>query len=203
MGLFSSAVSIIRYKVKGELQKPVIETVRNGLMQNMFRDMEKEVSEKISGWTCYDNHYKPDFTNSDFIIGPFFVFSLRIDKITISPKIIKKQYTEMLAEHLKNTGREYLSKHEKQSLKDTVIQDLSLRIPAIPNIYDMIWSHETSDLYFLNTLKTANEELETLFFKSFNLPLQRIIPFTLADAQSGLTDSQRDILSKLAPSKLF
>jgi hypothetical protein len=203
MGIFSSAVSVIRYKVKGELQKPVIETVRNGLMNHIIRDLDREVSDKISGWTCYDNHFHPDFTGSGFILGPFFLFSLRIDKISISPKIIKKQYMEMLADQLKNSGRDYLSKQEKQTIKDTVIQSLHLKIPPTPNVYDILWSHETSDLYFFNTLKAANEELETLFFKSFNLSLQRIIPYTLADGQSGLTDSQRDMLSKLAPAKLF
>jgi hypothetical protein len=110
---------------------------------------------------------------------------------------------EMFADQLKNSGRDYLSKHEKQTIKDTVIQSLNLKIPPTPNVYDILWSHETSDLYCLNTLKSANEELETLFFKSFSLSLQRIIPYTLADGQSGLTDAQRDMLSKLAPTKLF
>ena len=204
MGLFSSSVSIIRYQVTGELKKPVIETVRKGLQENMLNDMDEEITDKLTGWTSLEDPFNPDFTGSKFIIEPYFVFSLRIDKRSISPKIIKKQYSRLVAEQLKNTGRDFLSKSEKRSIKDHVINTLTLRIPPIPNIYDLIWNHEDSVLFFFTTLKAANEELETLFFKSFNLTLKRMIPFTMAeDPRTGLSDAQKDVLLKLTPTNFL
>ena len=84
-----------------------------------------------------------------------------------------------------------------------MITTLALRIPPTPNIFDIIWDHENNMLYFLSTLKAANEELETLFFKTFNISLKRFIPFTYAASACGLSDSQKDMLLKLSPSSFM
>ena len=199
MGIYSSSVSIIRYAVNGEPEKPFIDTVRTGLQQYCINDLDEETPEKIVGWTSFDSPYDPDFSGSDFIIGPYFVFALRIDKKTIPPKTIQKHYSVMAAERLKASGREFLSRQEKKEIKDHVILSLSLRIPPTPHVFDLIWDYEKKMLYFLSTLKAANEELETLFFKTFNISIKRLIPFTIAESFGDLTDSQRDHLLKLSP----
>ena len=71
-------------------------------------------------------------------------------------------------------------------IKDHVINLLNLRIPATPNIYDVIWNYEEASLWFFTNLKAANEELETLFAKSFNLKLIRVFPYTAACTSAGL-----------------
>jgi hypothetical protein len=101
------------------------------------------------------------------------------------------------AKRLAATGRKYLSRDEKSMIREQVTSVLTLRIPAIPNVYDLIWNYEESSLWFFSTLKSANEELETLFFRSFQLPLIRLFPYTTADLATGLSDTQRDNLVKL------
>ena len=103
------------------------------------------------------------------------------------------------ARWLAKTGREYLSRNEKKAIKDQIMNTLSLRIPATPNVYDVIWNYEESSLLFLSNLKAANEELETLFTQSFNLTLIRLFPYTTADLMLGLSDAQRDQLTNLSP----
>ena len=103
------------------------------------------------------------------------------------------------ARRLAKTGREFLSRNEKKLLKDQIIARLSLRIPATPNLYDIIWNYEESWLWFFSNLKAANEELEILFRHSFDLTLIRLFPYTTADLVLGLSDSERDILSNLSP----
>ena len=90
---------------------------------------------------------------------------------------------------------------EKKMDKDHVHSALILRIPATPNSYDVVWNYEESSLSFFSNLKAANEELETLFAKSFRLSLIRIFPYTAADLLSNLTDSQRDMLQKVSPTQ--
>lgn len=77
--------------------------------------------------------------------------------------------------------------------------NLLRRIPAIPNVYDLMWNYEDASLWFFSNLKSANEELETLFIKSFGLQLIRLFPYTTADLLAGLSDTQRDLLLKLEP----
>ncbi len=201
MGLLSSTVSVSRYKVKGELKEAVLENVYNGLTKNVIREIDDNPVEKSVGWTSLDSPYAPDFEGSSFVIGTLFAFSMRIDKKSIPSKIIQKQYTISMAKQLKKTGREYLSRNEKKLLKEAVTNALCLRIPATPNIYDLVWNMEESWLWFFSNQKAANEDLETLFAKSFNLSLIRLFPYTAADSLADLSDANKDVLSKLSPTE--
>ncbi len=198
MGLLSSSVSIIRYKVEGSLKLPVLETIANFLKEYAIIEIDGESSERTVGWSSYDDPFNPDFERSSFVIGNYLVFSLRIDKKTIASKIIKKHYSLEAAKRLAESGRQYLSRNEKKMIKDQVISILNLRIPATPNIYDLIWNYEESYLWFFSSLKSANEELETLFSKSFKCSLIRIFPYTLADLMMNFSDTERDLLSNLS-----
>ena len=198
MGLLSSAVSITRYRVEGEIEGPLLETMANCLKKNVIPEVDDDISGKTVGWTSFDKPFNPDFEGSSFVIGTHFVFALRIDKKNVPSSVIKKHCDKEAARRLAETGRQYLSRDEKRLIKENVISVLTLRIPATPNVYDLIWNYEESSLWFFSTLKSANEELETLFFKSFQLPLIRLFPFTAADLVMGLSDIQRDILVKLS-----
>jgi len=198
MGLLSHTTSITRYKVEGELKKPVLETVAACLRQFTIPEIDGDVSEKTVGWTSFEKPFQPDFEGSSFAIGSYFVFALRIDKKTIPPRVVKKHCAMEEAKRLVETGRPYLSRNEKNMIKDHVANVLSLRIPATPHVYDLVWSYEEGMLWFFSTLKSANEELETLFLKSFQLPLIRLFPYTTADLAMGLSDPQRDMLVNLS-----
>ena len=82
-------------------------------------------------------------------------------------------------------------------IRDHVRNVLTLRIPATPHVHDLIWSYEDASLWFFTTQKAANEELETLFLKSFGLSLIRLFPYTIADLAMDLSGQQRDILLSL------
>lgn len=199
MGLLSSTVSITRYRVEGEIEKPVLETIANGLKRNTITEIDNDNVEKAAGWTSLENPFNPDFEGSSFVIGAHLVFSLRIDKKSIPQKVVKKHFTVEVAKKLAESGRDHLSKNEKQLIKESIIEKLSRQIPATPNIYDLVWNQEESLLCFFSNQKAANEELETLFSKSFKLSLVRLFPYTMADLMSGLSGEDRDVLSKLSP----
>ena len=202
MSLSASKVSITQYNIQGQLNSKVIDTVGDGLTQNTIADIDKQVLDKAVGWTSFEKPFQPDFSGSSFVYCNYFDFSLRIDKKNIAAKVLKKHYTIEAARRMSESGRDYLSKTEKKLVKDHVLNALCLRVPATPNIYDVVWNFEESSLWFFSNLKAANEELETLFSKSFRLSLLRIFPYTAADIYSNLTDSQRDELQKISPTPI-
>ncbi|GMQ80028.1 MAG: hypothetical protein BMS9Abin03_497 [Thermodesulfobacteriota bacterium] len=201
MGLLSSRMSITRYQVTGQLDGSVHETVYQGLKQHAIPKIEDDGSEAIAGWTSFETPYEPDFEGYSFVFGAYMLFALRIDKKSIPPKLIQKHYALYVAKRLADTGRQYLSANEKKSIKDHVVTTLVRRIPAIPNVYDLVWEYDAASLWCFSNLKAANEALETLFIKSFNLQLIRLFPYTTADRMAGLSDKERDLLQKLAKSQ--
>jgi recombination associated protein RdgC len=201
MGLLSPSVSITCYKVDGTLEDPVMDFVEKKLNQNKIMEIDDDVSEKAIGWTSVENPYQPDFEGSSFCIGTYFVFALRIDQKSIPAKVLKKFYVLEMLKMLSESGRKYLNKTEKRMVKDRVYSLLLRRYPATPKIYDLIWNYEEGFLWFFSNQKTANEELETLFSKTFQLSLIRLFPYTIADLNAGFSDSQKEQLNKLSPTQ--
>ena len=201
MGILSSSVSITQYRVEGKHPESILEGVASGLKKYAIAEIDNEPSDQAVGWACFNNPFSTDFIQSPHLIGTDFVFSLRIDKKTIPPKTIQKHYTLEMKNKLKKSGRNFLSKSEKKAVKEHVIHLLNLRIPATPNIYDLIWRYESNRLFFFSNLKKANEELETLFTRSFKLKLIRLFPYSMAALTSPLSDEKKDALSGLTPTR--
>jgi DNA recombination-dependent growth factor C len=199
MGILSSAVSITRYRVEGKIEGPVLEIVSKGLKKNAIQEIDEEADARAVGWTSFENPFHPNFDGSSFVFGNLFVFALRIDRKSIPAKLLKKHLTIETSKRLSKSNRRFLSKDEKQALKDKVISDLAIRIPSTPNVYDLIWNYEASSLWFYSNLRSANEEVETLFRRSFNMGLLRLFPYTAADITAGLSGSERDVLIGLSP----
>ena len=153
---------------------------------------------KPSAGHRFDDPYQPDFEGSRFVIDTAWVFSLRIDKKSIPAKVLKKHYNMETAKRLAESGRDYLSKAEKKQIKDHVLTVLNMRIPATPNVYDILWKYEEGLLWFFTNLKAANEALETLFTRSFKLRLVRLFPYT-AGLHAGLSGPEKDGLDQLKP----
>ena len=201
MGILSSSVSITRYKVEGALKPPIVETVATGLSRHAISDLTDNSVNTSVGWTAINRPFQPEFGDLSFVFGSLFIFSLRIDKKTIPPKLLKKHVAIETSKRMQAAAREYLSQNERKLLKEEVVHKLTQRIPAIPNIYDVIWNFDEGSLWFFSNLRKSNEELETLFTKSFHVTLLRLFPFTFADLMVGLSDSQRDSLIRLNSTK--
>ncbi|MFP4193398.1 MAG: recombination-associated protein RdgC [Desulfobacterales bacterium] len=199
MQLLSSTLSLTRYMVQGKPAGRIMDTVREGLKNQVIREIDNEPAAKSIGWTESARPFAPDFKKAQFMFGTYMVFSLRIDKKSVPAKIINKHVTMAAAKRLAETEQKQLSKTEKQQIKDEVTDRLYTRVPASPNVYDLVWDCEAGNLWFFSNLKEANEELETLFSKSFRLSLIRMFPYTEADLASGLSDDQRDALKKSGP----
>lgn len=202
MGLLSSSVSIARYRVDGKIEDNVMETIHAGLKQNAITTIEDEYAEITIGWTPFESNFNPDFEQFTFTFGDFFLFSFRIDKKSVPSKIIQKHISIEVQKKLKEEGRQFLSKNEKIEIKENVTDKLMRQMPSTPNIYDVLWNHEAQQVLFFSTQKAANEELETMFTKSFKLRLIRLFPFTIIESSPHFSDQERDMVLNLVPANV-
>ncbi len=202
MGILSSSAAITRYRVEGEIETHALESIEAGLRRYTITEIDGEDTERSMGWTSFGRPFAPDFTDSAHVVGAYLVFCLRMDKKSIPAAIVKKHVLAAESAKLADTGREHLSKNERQEIKEAVIARLSRRIPAAPSVYDLIWNLEEKWLWFFTNQKAANEALETLFSKSFTLQLVRLFPYTIAEGGADLTPEERDRLPELTPTRL-
>jgi DNA recombination-dependent growth factor C len=198
MGLLSTTTSLTRYRVEGQLDDPIIERVYQGLKEYSIADIDENPSDQAVGWTNFQNPYQNGFDDANVIFGTDFVFALRIDKKSIPTKMVQKHIALESKKRLADMGREFLSADEKRAIKDHVINKLNLRMPSTPSVYDIVWQYEKKSLWMFSNLKGANEELETLFIKTFGLSLIRSIPYTMAALDRNMTPEQLDALSRLS-----
>lgn len=197
MGLLSTTTSLTRYRVEGHLEEPIIDGVYSGLKEHCIADIDENPSDQAAGWVTFQNPFQRSFDNANIVMGTDFVFALRIDKKSIPAKMVQKHIAIESESRMKVTGRDFLSPDEKLAIKDHVLNRLHLKMPSTPSVYDVVWQYEKKEVWFFSNLKGANEELETLFIKSFGLSLTRCIPYTMAALDKHMTSDQLDALSRL------
>jgi recombination associated protein RdgC len=198
MGLLSTSMAIVRYHVDGNLREPVLETVTEGLRRYTIGEIDESTPERGVGWTSFAEPFAPPtFEGSSFVVGPYFVFALRVDTKTIPPKLIKKHCALETARYMEKTGVRSLTREERRQIRGQVENVLTLRMPATPSVYDVVWQLEGRRVWFFSTSRLANEVLESLFRQSFRLDLIRLFPFTMADLGAGLSAAERDQLAAL------
>ena len=117
MGLLSQSVSITRYRVQGQLEEPVLDTIARALKRHAVLDIDNDAAEKSCGWTSFENPFAPEFEGSNHLFGSYMVFSLRIDKKSIPSKILKKHFSIEETKRLTASGRQFFSRNEKKLLK--------------------------------------------------------------------------------------
>lgn len=201
MGLLSNNVSLMRYQVLGQIPEPLMETLTRLLTQNAIVEIDDEDMDQSMGWTSIEDPFTPNFGGSSFVIGSHFVFSFRIDKKAIPSKVVTKKYRLEVKNRLKENGKEFFSRNEKKQIKEEVLRQLAVRIPATPNVFDILWNYEKSVIWFFSTQKSANEAFEIFFNKTFKLNLIRRFPYTAA--QNFLSDIETDLLNKLTPTRFM
>ncbi|MDI6797897.1 MAG: recombination-associated protein RdgC [Desulfatibacillaceae bacterium] len=199
MGLLSGSSSFARYKINGPIAEPLVETVRQALAQNTVEDIDNKPEEKTLGWASFEKPFVQDMTQADIVIGHYLVFSLRMDKKTLPARVLRQHAMQETQKRLAASGREFLSKQEKEEVKEQVTKRLFVRLPPVPYFFDVLWNMDTGIVIFFSTQKAAREAFESLFFKSFGVTLIPLYPFTWAQVSAGLDEDELLELEKLVP----
>lgn len=199
MGLLSGSSSFTRYKVNGPIAEPLVETVRQALAQNTVEDIDNKPEEKTLGWASFAKPFVQDMSHTDIAIGAYLVFALRMDKKTLPARVVRQHAMQETRKRLAASGRAFLSKQEKEEVKEQVAKRLFVRLPPVPFFFDVLWNMETGILTFFSTQKAAREAFESLFYKSFGVTIIPLYPFTWAQVGAGFDEDELLQLEKLAP----
>ena len=176
MGLLKGCFTFARFHVDGQLPQAFLNFVNSRIKANSFRDVLKSTEEKRLGWVSLTDILDTDFENANYALGDYLIFSLRIDRKLIPPKLMKIKLMEEERRFLAQSGKNRINKQMAAGIKDKVKLELLTKLDAIPSFYDVCWAVGKNTIYFSSLADKVADDFVDLFKKTFSLNLRRFLP---------------------------
>ncbi|HUN54694.1 MAG TPA: hypothetical protein VMU29_06005 [Smithella sp.] len=176
MGLLKGSFTFARFHVEGQLPQAFLNFINSRIKANSFTDKFKSLEEKRLGWVSLTDVLDTDFENANYALGDYLIFSLRIDRKLISPKLMKIKYMEEERRFLAESGKNRMNKSMSAAIKDKVKLELLTKLDAIPSFYDICWAVGKNTVYFSSLTDKVADDFVDLFKKTFSLNLRRFSP---------------------------
>ncbi len=176
MGLLKGSFTFARFHVEGQLPQAFLNFINSRIKANSFKDTVKSTEEKRMGWVSLTDILDVDFENANYALGDYLIFSLRVDRKLISPKLMKIKLMEEEKRFLAESGKSKIHKQMSTAIKDKVKLELLTKLDAIPSFYDVCWSVSKNTIYFSSLADKVADDFVDLFKKTFSLSLKRFSP---------------------------
>jgi recombination associated protein RdgC len=177
MGLRKGTVSFSRYRLIGILPDRFPDFFNERIKKFAFQTLWRIAEEKAAGWTDLEDPLDPDFPYTSYASGRYLLFSLRIDRKSIPPSLLRLRVTEAERSKLKETGQKKLYREQRDAIKESVRLDLLGRTLPIPSFFEICWSVADNTLILCSLSDKVFEDLQPLFKDSFQLTLIPYIPW--------------------------
>jgi hypothetical protein len=183
MGLLRGSASFSRYFVNGRPPENYLDQFAQNIERYSFKGFDEYSDEdRATGWVSVMNIFDTVFEQKQFYMYPYLTLSLRVDKRRVPSNALRQHCLEAehkikVMEHL-----EYLPKERRLEIKELTMNQLIKRAIPGTNTCGMIWNLETSMLTFGSTNNKICDEFAEIFFKTFDLKLSPVFPYSLAGA---------------------
>jgi recombination associated protein RdgC len=176
MGLLKGSFTFSRFHVEGQLPQAFLNFINSRIKANSYTASRKSSEEKTMGWVSLTDILDTDFEKADYALGDYLIFSLRVDRKLISPKLMKIKLLEEERRFLAESGKDRMHKQLSSAMKDKVKLDLLAKTDPIPSFYDVCWSVSKNELYFSSLSDNVAQDFVDLFKKTFSLTLKPFSP---------------------------
>ena len=176
MGLLKGNFSFARFRVEGQLPQAFFNFVNSRITANSFRETNRSTEEKRLGWVSATDVLDADFESANYALGDYLIFSLRIDRKIIPPKLLKIKILEEERQFLAESGKERINKQTAEGIRDKVKLELLSRLDPVPSFYDVCWALGQNMVYFSSLSDKIADDFVDLFKKTFSLSLIRLLP---------------------------
>ncbi|MBA4396475.1 MAG: hypothetical protein C0394_03710 [Syntrophus sp. (in: bacteria)] len=177
MGLLNGPLTFSRFMVVGRPPSDFSEFIDQRIKRHAFHGIGTDAQEKIMGWVGIENLLDTDFRHASYAWGDYLLFSLRIDRRSVPPSLLKIRALEAEQQHLKETGRKKIDKATREQIRDSVRQGLLGRTLPTPSFYEICWSVSNGSLLFTNLSEKVMQDFQDLFKASFDLTPLPYVPW--------------------------
>ena len=182
--IVSSSISFTRFRIFEPIPSELLTQIPDKLRQFAFRDIDDLPEMQAYGWVCFEDMLDTEWRTAPPQKGNYVTFSLRLDTRRIPPAIIKKQLSLALKaekEKMQEQGKKFISRERKKELKEQVLLRLRQRFLPIPAEFNVIWATDRNEVWFASTQGKMIDLFMEAFLNSFELHLEQITPYSLAE----------------------
>ncbi|MDF1565324.1 MAG: recombination-associated protein RdgC [Deltaproteobacteria bacterium] len=179
MGLHKGAKTFARYKV-GRQEKSLpgladedARRIAHGAFAGFTENDERGV---VMGWIPFADPDHPEQAGADYGYDGFVFLGVREDKRSVPPALLKRRCAERMEEFLVKSGREYLSRAEKEELLSLTRKELIQQALPSTTTYDLFWDVDREELLIFGGSTTAIDACAGLFQRTFQRKLVRFCP---------------------------
>ena len=177
MGLRKGTVSFSRYRLIGAPPDHFPEFFNERIRKNAFQIVWRTAEEKATGWTDLEDPLDTDFPYASYALGRYLLFSLRIDRKSVAPSLLRLRVMEAERSKLVETGQKKLYLEQRDAIREAVRLELLGRTLPIPSFFEVCWSVPENTLIFCSLSDKVIEDLQELFRDSFQLTLAPYVPW--------------------------
>ncbi len=202
MGALAGTITMTCYYVRGEIPKDFKTSYLDALRRNRFVDINLDLEhEESMGWVTIADPFNSEFELNDVLWGSYLMVALRHDTIRLPATAFKLHLRKAIAEHLKKSGKEKLSKAESDEVRERLERQLKKK--ALPNIktYDVVWNMDRGVVWLWSTNKKVNEQFLDFFQETFGLMPYEKSPYAQLE-QLGMEEEALERLLELEPAAM-
>jgi len=188
MGLIRGTITFSRYRVQESLPGEFQDFIHRQIKRFAFRELSMGSEEISFGWTSLENLLDTQFEYANYAVGDYLAFSFRLDRKKVPPSLMKIKYLEAEKKALGAKAKKFLSKGEKEELKESIHLDLLGKTYPVPSFFDVCWSLSQGWVTFGSFSPQVAGEFEKLFKKTFNLTLSPWVPWDPQQVERPLAE---------------
>lgn len=202
MGFTSRSVSMMRYRVKGEIEGSFWDAVDDGVRKGAFKSIDSPGDEVGMGWTSLEDFTEADFKGSSYVRTNYVALSLRIDTARVPPRVLEIQVKMESRRLMEEIGKQRLSSGQRRELKERIKETLKRQMFPSIQVHDVIWDTAKGIVYFASHAAKARERFEDHFKKCFGLALIPLLAYIRGEEllEGNLA---RQILEQLKPCSMI
>jgi recombination associated protein RdgC len=177
MGLHKGTLTFSRYRINGRLPDHFPDFFNERIRRHAFESLWRTSDEKAAGWTALDDPLDTEFQFASYAQGRYLLFSLRIDRKSVPPALLKLRIAEAEQSKRQETGQKRLYREQREAIREAVRLELLGRALPAPAFHEICWSPADNRLSFGSLSDKLFDEFQELFRESFGLTLTPAVPW--------------------------
>jgi DNA recombination-dependent growth factor C len=192
-------LTVSKLWVRGELPDDHRDQFLKHIRRRAFEPLTPDDdTDERAGWCVVGSPLDLELDDEKVFFGSYVALGVRVDRWRLPSGLFKAQLADAMREMLTRTGRERLSRAEKDDLKLRVATRMKKKTFPAMRQTDFVWNLDRQIAFFWSHSQKTIDQLSVLFEQTFGLELALDCPY-LAAVERGLSEPEVERLDAVEP----